>query len=91
MGGRAAASVRGRVGRGVAGDGRRRLCPGPKAAELLAMVLVCGSCPGCACAVGETEPVDAGLSAAEGPGNGDAGGERRRGIMMCSRRGSEHV
>ena len=101
--GRVGASVRGRVGRGVTGDGRRRLRPGPKAVELSAMVPVCGSCPGgCTCAVGETVPGGARLSTAEGlgdvlgfavegAGDGDTGSERRRGIMMYSRRGNEHI
>jgi len=102
MGGRAAASVRGRGERGVAGNGRGRLRLGPEAAELPAMGLVCGSGPGCAGAGGEPVPVGTGLPAAEGPGDvpgvaeeaGSEGvdGERRRGSMGRSlTRNHEHV
>jgi len=91
MGGRAAASVRGRGERGVAGNGRGRLRPGPEAAELPAMGPMCGCRPGCAGAGSEPVPVGVRLPAAEGlgdvPGAAEVAGSegvdggRRRGSM----------
>ena len=93
--GRAAASVRGRMERDVVANGRWRLRPGPKAVELPAMGLVCGSCPAWACLVGETVPVGVRLPAAdelgdvpgaavEEAGKGGVDGGRRRGSMVRS-------
>jgi len=102
MAGRAAASVRGRGERGVAGNGRERLRLGPEAVELPAMGLVCCSGAGCAGAGGEPVPVGVRLSAAEGLGDvpgaaAEAGSEgveggRRRGSMGRSlTRNHEHA
>jgi len=94
--------VRGRGERGVAGNGRGRLRPGPEVAELPAMGLMCGAGPGCTGAGGEPVPVGVRLSAAEGLGDvpgvvEEAGSEgvdggRQRGSMGRSlTRNHEHV